>query len=244
MLLKTHQMNPQVLKAGFFDGYEFSQTGKMASRVCYDYEMEYYLKSDGGILVNEKYLPFREGEINVRKPGQLVAGVAPYRCWILCIRMAGNEPLPEGYVFGTPRSAQPLYENPLLQSLEDRIRPENGPYVERLFREICTAFPKKDELNRFRANQLLQELMFELFRQSAAERNRKAVNSRISRAAEKIAKDFCEPLNIGEIVRESGLSKAYFHKSFRELTGMTPAAMVNVLRMEKAKTLLCMTDSL
>ena len=244
MLLNPHELNPSVLRAVTFNGYGPPPVLKMSPRVCYDYELEYYLQSDGGIRVNGTYIPFQAGEINFRKPGQIVQGVPTYRCHIICVRMNGAEPPRKGYIFGEAEHAQPEYDNPLLSSLPDRICLKNPQYMEQIFREICRLFPKKDDLSLFRSHQLLFELFYELFSQMHSEHSLKTAGiTQVAEAVNKISASFCDPINVAGLIRDSGLSKAYFHKCFRQYTGKTPVELITSLRMEKAKTLLCMTDN-
>ena len=72
MLLPTQYLNPVVLRCSRFNGYPLNRTTRYAPRTVYDYELEYYIRSDGGIRIDGRYVPFRAGELNIRKPGQVV----------------------------------------------------------------------------------------------------------------------------------------------------------------------------
>lgn len=245
MLLETNQINPRLLRCSYFNGYGFEPILKMSSRVCYDYELEYYVRTDGGIMVDGLYLPFKSGDINIRKPGQIVHGVAPYECYILCITMQGTDAQPdEEYLFGTQDAAQPLYQNELLSALPNKLTPEKPLYIQQLFKEIYGVSRQQTPLNLFKENTLIYELLYELFRQCDYESaGFRSVNPLIIQAVNYINSHFCEEINIMQLVEKSHLSKAYFHKCFREYTKTTPAALILDLRVEKAKTLLCMTNN-
>ena len=77
MRLTTQYLNPIVLRCAYFDGYRFSSEEKMESRSVYDYEIELYLRSGGGIEIDGRFVPFQAGDVNIRKPGQQVKGVLP-----------------------------------------------------------------------------------------------------------------------------------------------------------------------
>lgn len=245
VLLETNQINPRILKCSYFNGYGFNQVMRMASRVCYDYELEYYIKSDGGIIVDDQYIPFQAGELNFRKPGQVVCGVTPYECYILCIRMCGNDMVfNQDYGFGTPQDAQPLYENALLSSLPNKLSPAKSQVILQLFKEIYAASRQKTQWDIFKQNKLIYELLYELLHQCNCETSIfKSVNHQVMSAFNYINKHFCEEINIMQLIKESGLSKAYFHKCFKEYAKTSPFALLMDLRIEKAKTLLCVTDN-
>ena len=116
MKLPTIFLNPVLLRASFFSSYDQPPGIKFAKRTVYDYELEYYTRSDGGVIINGKMTDFGRGDINIRKPGQTVQGVPPYECYILCVDLIGNTNRKSGYSFGSPEEAQEKYENPLISS--------------------------------------------------------------------------------------------------------------------------------
>lgn len=243
MRIATQQINPRLLRMSHFNGYEVVNTLKLLPRVCYDYEFEYYIKCDGGDIINGTFIPFKGGDVNIRKPGQEICGVAPYDCYIFCFSLDGSYTVPEGYIFGFPQSASPLFENPLL-TLPDKVSLQNHPHICTLFQELYLSSQNNDELSQFKVNTLLYEILFELFQLTYTE-NRKyqSVNPRIIRTIEYIKNSFCDSINIMTLIKNTGLSKAYFNKCFKEYTSFTPSALILSLRMDKAKTLLCITNS-
>lgn len=148
MYLPTQFLNPAVLKCIRFDGYPLERT-VMSERTVYDYEFEFYLRSGGGIVINGTYVPFQAGEINIRKPGQVVLGVLPYDCYTLCVDFLGN-PLRSGnYLLGLPEEAQALYENPLLSGLPDRMSPGKPDIMEGLLEKITRNVGNNDDFSTF-----------------------------------------------------------------------------------------------
>ena len=243
MRLATQQINPRLLRTSHFDGYEVVNTLKLLPRVCYDYEFEYYIRSDGGDMINGTFIPFKGGDVNIRKPGQEICGVAPYDCYIFCFSLNGTYQVPDGYIFGFPQTASPRYDNPLL-SLPDKVSLQNHPHICTLFQELFLTSQNHDELSQFKANTLLYTILFELFQLTYTETGKyQSVNPKIIRAIESIKASFCDNINIMDIIRSTGLSKAYFNKCFKEYTSFTPSALILSLRMDKAKTLLCITNS-
>lgn len=139
MKLGDTQFHPSLLRYGRFTGYFEGIDEKpvrWTKRICYDYEIEYYTKSDGGVWIDGKFVPFSKGDISVRKPGQCVAGVPPYNCYVLCFDACGSRYLPDGYLFGDAAHAQPLYDHPVLNALPSKLSCPHEDRLIQLFEEI------------------------------------------------------------------------------------------------------------
>ena len=66
--------------------------------------------------------------------------------------------------------------------------------------------------------------------------------SRIARAIARIRRDFAEPLPVGTLAREAGMSASAFHEHFRALTGTTPLQYQKAMRLMAARRRLQDTD--
>lgn len=240
MKLPTIFLNPVLLRASFFSSYDQPPGIKFAKRTVYDYELEYYTRSDGGVIINGKMTDFGRGDINIRKPGQSVQGVPPYECYILCVDLIGNTNRKSGYSFGSPEEAQEKYENPLISSLPDKIRTSKPDLVEGLFESILQNQQSKNDLSEFRLRSSLYFLFSEIFTE-VYDLKVSGNTFAIRKAVEKIRKNYSDRLRIDEIAKESGMSKAFFHRRFFAETGTTPGNMITSLRIEKAKNLLSIT---
>lgn len=241
--LETLNFNLNILRIGYFNSYEITGNPEMPQRTCYDYEIDFYLRSDGGIFCDGIWYPMHEGEINIRKPGEVVQGVGPYECYVLCFDLTGKTPK-EDYLFGTPNEAQCCYQNPLLSTMPHRMRPQKQQHFAKLFEALYHSFQQKDDYHIFRTKQLLHDILGEIFYQISYEHNLfSSVNPQVIHASQYIRANFCEAICIKELVKKSGLSNAYFHKCFKAYTGFTPLAFLMFLRIEKAKELLFLTNS-
>ena len=98
MQIEEKDIHPSLLRCGHFDGFwgDGSTPARFTPRVCYDYEIEYYVRSEGGVIIDGHYTPFAAGDISVRRPGQRVQGVPPYECYVLCVDLLGQRHWPEG----------------------------------------------------------------------------------------------------------------------------------------------------
>lgn len=240
MQLPTQYLNPVLLRCSHYNGYPAPTVGAYAVRTVYDYEVEFYLRSEGGIIIDGHYQPFRAGEMNIRKPGQVVCGVPPYECYILCVDFLGNESRSAGYSFGQPDEAQERYENPLIDSLPDRLTISKRDLMAGLFENIIQNQDIHTDLAYFQVKSSLYFLFSELFREVADSRV-SGSTAAVRQVVREIRTHFAEPLSVEELIASTGLSRAFFHRRFLEETGTTPGELITSLRMEQAKNLLSFT---
>lgn len=239
MILPTPYLTPALLRCSYFDGYA-TPVSAYASRTVYEYELEYYLRSDGGIIVDGEFLPFSAGEMNIRKPGQVVQGVPLYACYILLVDMAGNFSRSRNFLFGRPEESQGPYENPLLDRLPNKLVPAKKELISGLFESILQNQTSTSDLAAFEVRSSLYFLFSELFRET--ENQQVIGNTAVIRQAVRFIREhFSESISIDALIDTSGLSHSCFHRHFLEETGQTPGQFLASLRMEQAKNLLCFT---
>lgn len=240
MRLDMADFNPSVLRASAFDGYVGrASQGGYAERDVYDYELEYYTRSDGGIEIDGVYTPMAVGDVNIRKPGQTVRGVPPYRCYIICFDARGREAR-RGYTFGTRAEAQPRYENPILDALPNRLTCSPGSGLDRLFERAYRLEGAAGPEAKLYMRTVLMEILSALYELASPASRR--ISPEVRRAAAEIGDRFAEELRVDELMELSGLSRATFHRRFLREMGRTPLEMITELRMGRAKELLLLTD--
>lgn len=246
MKIEDRDIRPSLLRYGYFSGYFSGYEEKeirLTPRVCYDYEIEYYLRSDGGVYIDGKYVPFSKGDISVRKPGQKVMGIQPYECYVLCFDVLGKRYLPEGYLFGDVLHAQPLFECQILESLPAKMKYPHGDKLVTQFKELESCLQAGGPASRVKANALVQYILSDIAEEVFREKHAmQKYNKYILEAMEYIHEHFTEDISIADLIRKLGLSKAYFNRSFKEYCGQTPGEKILSLRMEKARMLLSISD--
>lgn len=241
MKLDVSQLNPCVLRASFFDGYLiYSRSGKYLERVVYDYELEYYVRSEGGIYIDGEFVPFAAGDVNIRKPGQRVQGSPPYRCYIICFNARGMAERRSDYAFGTPQDAQPNYENAILDALPRKLSPSAGSGMGKLFEQVYYLESSLRPENKWKSRVLLMEIIKNLYDMSVPDMN--LLSADVRNIIKEIEEHFTENISINAMIGKSSLSSATFHRHFLKETGMTPLGMVTSLRLNHAKELLLFTD--
>ncbi len=239
MKLETSRINPVLLRATYYDGYQHD-VHEMAQRVVYDYEFEYFVKSDGGILIDGAYNRFHAGDMNVRRPGQTVRGVGRYACFLICVDMTGNAQRAQEYLLGTNAEAQPVYENPVLDRLQGKIAVRARAQVEKLLTRLKLDAGLRGDLRVLDAKAALMELIRLLA--SEVTEIEQPHSKTISEAIEYISTRYSEPITIGALVRSSGMSRAAFFAAFKREAGVTPLQMMTDLRIEKARLFLMLSE--
>ena len=239
MKLETAKINPVLLRAAYYDGYPYG-IRDMAQRTVYDYEFEYFVKCEGGVVVDGAYVRFQAHDVNVRKPGQVVRGIAPYACYVACVDMTGNRDRSETYLFGTEKEAQSAYENPLLDMLPNRIPVRDYAKVEELMARLKFDYSLPGDMRALDAKAALMELIRILVTETA-EAEQPRIPS-VADAVARISENYAEPMGIGALVDASGMSRAAFFAAFKRETGVTPLQMITDLRMEKARLFLRLSE--
>lgn len=239
MKLETSKINPVLLRAAYYDGYAV-WVHDMAQRVVYDYEFEYFVKSDGGIVVDGEYIRFHAGDMNVRRPGQVVRGVGPYACYVACVDMAGNPERAETYLFGTAGEAQPDYQNPLLDRLGSRVLVRDAQRVQELMIRLKLDGGLPGEERALDAKAALTELLRILVSEDFEAGQPRGLS--VADAIAHISEKYADPIAIGALVDASGMSRAAFFAAFKRKTGVTPLQMITDLRMEKARMYLRLSE--
>ena len=230
-------LNPVVVCSGIFDGSELPP-GRLEKRYVYDLEIEYFIRSEGGIYVNDEFIRFRDGDINVRQPGQCVCGVLPYECYSVTINLDGDyertrfySPSYSGDVFRKIHYAQ-------IRSLPALIPASKTKAIAQTMREIVISNQYKTEIGALRTKALAAQLIYELVLCSSENR----IVSPITEVITYINSHFTQNITAAELTEISGLSKTTFYRQFMKKTGLTPVNYILNLRIQKAAGLLQSID--
>ena len=100
---------------------------------------------------------------------------------------------------------------------------------------------------RFLAPLVTREIVFRLLKGEQGGRLRQIAvlgghSHRITRALERLQKDFDRPLRIEDIARELGMSVSGFHHHFRAVTAMSPLQFQKRMRLQEARHLMLAED--
>ena len=233
MRINSEDFNIKVLRCTYFDGSNL-KIENSSFREVYDYEIEFFTYSDGGIITNEKYTPFEKGTVNFRTPGQVVSGIFPYSCYSICFDVAGKKTRENYTNFGTKEQAQPDYISEILNGIKNKITFVKYNNIENMIAKIYRNFHINTEIANLEIKAEMYNLLKELFYASS----KKEFNIYIKKGIEFIQKNLENDIKISDIADHLSISANYFQKIFKETLNTTPNNYIINLRLEKAKFLL------
>lgn len=106
-----------------------------------------------------------------------------------------------------------------------------------LFRQLDTAWKRKDFLYTWKQNILLQQILFELYAHRAPQTS-PADTHRAARAVAYMHAHPFEPYDLARMCALAGMGKSCFLQAFRALTGSSPLHYYTALKLEHARELL------
>lgn len=249
--LPVEDMNPRVLESYLFtQGMTLPKGQLLPERYVYDYELEFFVESDGAMWIDSELLSIAKGDLVFRRPGQVTQAVMPYQCYLICFDMTSDsDKRPENYDFCSSQGKpfQNDYTNPVLDAIPNRFHPAvEGRYLG-MFDEVLKEFINPTDASPL----LLKAYTLQIINQLYRDINDPLLHGVIPKspygAAVKRAVDYIENnlearLSLEILAHQADLSPNYFHKVFRTTMGVTPNDFIAKLRLERAKELLVRTD--
>lgn len=214
----------QITSIYSFSGYSLAPDTPMPLRTVKDYEIEYFTRGGGGILIGRNVVSFPAHTINLRKPGQKVQGILPYDC--LSLHLAPSRVLDE-----------------LLSSLPDRLFPQNPAQIQTWFHNLMICLHMHDNASRLKATSNLYLILNELTLAAPEPLESPFYsNPHVAKAIRLIYQNIDQPLQTIQLAEQLGISKSHFQKLFKDCTGMTPKQFILSLKIERSKQLLQLTN--
>jgi AraC-like DNA-binding protein len=250
-------LNPYVLTVGrIHDGNCLPADGSFGRRLCSWYEVELITGGEGEIRINGVGISASRGDIFVRKPGMQNEGVGSYRCFI-----AAFDPL---FSEGRTSGAGGVYgEKSPLDAWKWRTAPEPELGVDlglplsfrtTRFDELSTHFTSlhrefyesrsrlKLKLYLLQIIAILQsdwESVNHAYRDSRSVRNNYRAVREVCRYVDENPED---SFSLAGLAERAGLSRTFFCRVFKQISGRTPFAYIQERRIARAKRLLVETS--
>jgi AraC-like DNA-binding protein len=235
--IRVEDFNIKLLRCYYFDGSKLKNT-KFAKRIVYDYEIEYYTFSEGGIEIDNKFTKFEAGSVNFRRPGQVVRGIPPYSAYFISFDILGLKEIDSKYVFGNKESSQQNYSNEILNNIGNKVVFGKYNDIEKLFRRIYNNHLLKNEFASLEIKADLYLLIKKLYENN----KNKKINVIVRKGLEYIEKNIYNEIRIQDISNSIGVSANYFQAIFKNTMNITPNNYILRLRLNKAKYLLSTTN--
>ncbi len=244
--LPTELIKPKLLKISYFDRSGIAQNTKSRGRYAYDYEIEYYVFSKGGIVIDNVFHQTKSGMINFRRPGQTLQGVYPSICYTMVIDITGDKkPSDTVYKFGVPQPAQPLYINPVLDGIPPLFMVPSPDWYCNVFQGILNEQINHNVVSDIRTRSLLMRLIYQMYLDGQDVLSQSKESSphypAIIKAKEYIKNNFNKDIDVSAIAEHVNMSTNYFHKIFVHSLNITPGNYINHYRLSKAKEMLAYT---
>ncbi len=251
LAIDCEQISPKVLRCYLFNqSNSLGADTKLEGRYIYDYEMEFFLESTGGMWIDDKLYSVSKGDIVFRRPGQYTQGIMPYTCYAIIIDLLGNtgkkaEEYDYCNYFGK-QEFQSCYINPVLDALPTIFHTNAFEKYYPLFDNILQEFINPGEAS----SMLLKSLVIQILYQFHTDVKNPLAGSSLpaspyytalKKTAEYIRSNLHRKILLEELAETAALSPTYFHSIFTQTMGTTPNDFITELRLAKAKEMLVKT---
>ncbi len=223
--------NTEKIQCGVFDS-SVLRRGSMRSqsREVLCYELELFHTDSGTSYVDGARHPIRRGMLLVARPGQVRHSDFPVKCSFIRL-FPDADPEIEAVISEFPEAFYVEDEAATLELLS-------------LFSRLAshTSSSLSSEWRTMRINADLTAILYKcmrLFETSGGERDEGESHGRLVREAyEYIGENFTRPLALSEIAAALHVSASYLHAVFKRSVGITPARLVTLRRIDRAKSLI------
>jgi len=247
--ISIDQLSPIVLKSFLFtQGLNFREGYRLKGRYVYDYELEFFVYSKGGMVIDDKEYSISKGDVVFRRPGQYTQGIMPYSCYMICIDLLGNTGKdPQTYDFIKEQDFQINYRNPLLDGIPSVFKPSNYHKYQELFDLVLKEYINKREFSGILLKSTILKIIYEI----CSDVKNPFINNEnknlshymaVKRVKEYIDTNLKQRITLENLASVANLSPTYFHRIFTETLGITPTEYITNARMDKAKELLVKTN--
>lgn len=202
------------------------------------HKLIYFTDSGGGFNVNGQNITAKDGLLLYSYPGlkhSAYSNVSEYMSYysihfyVYKVTYGNNNSLNINEI------KEPLNIDTALQSIN------KTDFLHR-FSSIYDIWRYKKPNYEFTLNTLLRKLLNRLLQQQEYCKNPTNTVASIQNTLDYISAHFVEDISLDDLITISGLSKSYFHKVFKEITGYTVSHYIRILRIDSAKEYLINTD--
>lgn len=248
MEVSTEAFSPKVLKVSLFsEGKKSPEGSRFEKRYVTDYELEFYTFSSGAMMIEDQVYPISTGDIVFRRPGQLVQGILPYNCYLICFDLMGNTgKTSENYSFLENSDFQINYINSILQSIPNVFHPSLYEVYQEIFDNMLQEFINPTEGSslflRAQVLQLLYQINKEVKDPIKCQIPSSPYYNHLKHVIDYMYNNLGNKILLKDMAEFAGLSPNYFHKIFTEIYKITPNKYLTKLRLDKARGLLVKTS--
>lgn len=120
-----------------------------------------------------------------------------------------------------------------------------GSTASALFRRLQVAIQNGTDLDVTEGRSVILDFMLTLIRRNAPARGDRRTMQRLTSLIEQLPTRLNSSISVSDLAQEAGIGTTYFYRMFQEVTGLTPKAYIEHLRMEEAsRRLIHTTESI
>lgn len=217
------------------------------------YEIELMVRGTGKIATGEQVLEVSRGDIVFRNPGMKVQGFSGYGCYAIVFDPVYCESRTHLYQslvpYWLPSEDATLPEYGFFENFPLKYATSNYAVLESLFVSIYNEFSLHHQQNQLYMKGILLQIISLIYQElrddktiSLERRSIKNNYEKITICKKYIYNHLPDKFTLDGLAQLSGLSRNFFCKIFREITGKTPFDYINETRIKLAKQLLTTTD--
>lgn len=249
--LPISRINPIVRYCQIFRCDEkYAMGEKLPARYVRDYELEYFIDSEGSMYIDHELIPVQKGDIIFRRPGQYTQGIMPYSCYFISFDMANTLSSDSGWYVTCDWEReevkyQKYYTNAILDKLPTIYHSNEEDKYDTLFDSVFHAYLDSLPENEIRMKASLLNILYQLYQDTCNPVNkmqRSPYGKMINKTIDYIKDHFNQRLSLKQLSDVAELSPNYFHKIFTEIMKITPNEYIMAVRLNKAKELLLGTN--
>jgi len=249
--ISIESFSPRLLRSSLYsEGRNLPQGYGLGERYVYDYELEFFIYSKGNMVIEGTTYPVSKDDIVFRKPGELVEGIMPYSCYLLCFDLLGNTNKDSlTYELSNQCTFQTHYVNEFLDSIPSVFHPKSGDIYLKLFDDILSEYINPSLGSSLIVKSNILKIFYEMQKEilSPTMNNTSFFNSphfnKLKYSLDFIIRNSDKKITLLDIASVTNLSPTYFHKIFTENFKITPNNYLNKIRLNKAKELLVKTST-
>lgn len=217
-------------------------------RVVRHYELDLITWGEGIIHTNGQKMPAVRGSLFIREPGMEVEGITPYHCYYLILELAAIEMDGSRMEQASYESALLAENNPDTFSLPPVLQLKNIGAMEALFSRTYNEYILGGPTAHFSTRALLMQIFTEIMsewnsgsRFDGLKHVQREHLRQILEVRDTIEADPAHAYTLDQLADLCGLSRYFFCRKFREVTGASPIEYMNKCRISQAKRLLIET---
>lgn len=208
-------------------------------RIVTDYEIDFYIRGGRRIIIDGRESRILDGDVSIRKPGQVVYSFGDYDCYIMTLDLSGTRAA-AGYSRNVSKPLQPVSYDSAVFFLPDKVTPA----VPSEYMAVLDELRKMSELSSDKATECVRRLLYML--NIDALRGKAALETSIDSAQDRlyrhINEHFREEITLESLSALVHMDPSYLSRIFKKKYGVSPIECVIRLRLDYAFGLVMNTD--